>query len=63
MLYRGQDEVSKGRTGFHRKFNEFLGIDLEEGDFYDNCPKLSQEARDQLKAELSEVDLFVVLNA
>jgi hypothetical protein len=39
----GQDEVSKGITGFHRKLFEFKEVDLEEGGFCENCPKLSQE--------------------
>jgi hypothetical protein len=44
MSYRGQDEVSKGMTGFYRKIFEFKGVNLEERDFYDNCPKQSQDA-------------------
>ena len=40
MLCRGQDEVSKEITGFYRKLNDFKEVDLEEGDFYDNCLKL-----------------------
>jgi hypothetical protein len=35
---------------------------LEEGNFSDNCSKLSQAANDQMEAELSEVDLLVTLN-
>jgi hypothetical protein len=30
---------------------------MEEANFYDNCPKLSQDARDKMEAELSETEL------
>jgi hypothetical protein len=40
--------VSKGISGFYRKIYELQELDLEEGDFYDNCPKLSQAARYQM---------------
>ncbi len=36
---------------------------METGDFYDTCPKLSQEARDQVEVERSEVEALVALNA
>jgi hypothetical protein len=41
---------------------EFKEVDLEEEDFYDDCPKLLQEARDQMATKLSEVDFVVALN-
>jgi hypothetical protein len=45
ISYRGQDEVSKGITGFYRKIYDFREVNLEEGDFYDNCPQLSQDKK------------------
>jgi hypothetical protein len=33
MSFRGQDEVSKGITGFYRKLNEFKEVDFDDGDF------------------------------
>ena len=62
ISYRGQDEVSKGVTGFYRKLYEFKEVELDEGDFYDNCPKLSQDAREKMETELSEADLLAALN-
>jgi hypothetical protein len=37
-------------------------MSLKEGDFYDDCPNLSQEARDQMEAELSELAILLALN-
>jgi hypothetical protein len=62
VSYRGQDDVKKGITGFYQKLYEFKEVNLDEGDFYDNCPKLSQDARDKMETELSEADLLAALN-
>jgi hypothetical protein len=62
LPFRGQDEKTKGITGFYRKLYEFREVDLNEEDFYDNCPILSQEKRDLMENELSEGDLLVALN-
>ncbi len=35
---------------------------MEKGDFYDNYPKLSQVASDQMEAELSKMGLLMALN-
>jgi hypothetical protein len=62
ISYRGQNKVSKEITGLYKKLYEFKEVDLEEGDFYDICRKLSQDARNQMEAELSKGDLLMALN-
>ena len=47
---------------FYLKLSEFNDVDLNDDNFYDNCSKLSQELRDQMKAESSEMDLLAALN-
>ena len=51
--------MSKEITGFYRKFYEFNEVHLEEGDFCDNCPKLTQDAGDRMEVELSETELVM----
>jgi hypothetical protein len=62
LRYKGQDEVNDGITGFYRNLYEFREVNLDEGDFYDNCPKLSQDNRILMATELSVGDLLLALN-
>jgi hypothetical protein len=62
ISYKGQEEVNNGITGFYRKLYQFREVDLDDGGFYDNCPKLSQDKREIMENELTEGDLLMALN-
>jgi hypothetical protein len=52
LSYPGHKEVSEGVIEFYQKLYELREHDLNESDFYDNCTKLSEEAKNQMVTEL-----------
>jgi hypothetical protein len=63
VSYRSQEEVIKGITNFYQKLYEFKEVDPNEMDIFDNCPKLSQAAKEQMEAKLLDSDLLIALNS
>ena len=63
ISYRGQTGVSKGVTSFYQDF--YKQVDNQPGNddnFYDNCPRLSQQSGQVLDEELTEAELLTALN-
>ena len=63
VSFRGQEEVNKGITEFYQKLYKFKEVELDESDFYDNCPKLSHAAKEQMETELLDADLLAALKS
>jgi exonuclease III len=64
--YTGQDQVSKGITGFYRSLYEKRTIKMEnereeDRTFYDNCPKLSSDQKNFMDKPLNVEDLKLAL--
>ena len=63
VVYRGQEKVSECITEFYRKLysKENLAVQPENDNFYENCPKLSNEQMQKLDSELNLNELKVAL--
>jgi hypothetical protein len=54
----GQEEVSKGITELYQRLYVFNEFEQDESDFYENCPKLSEAAKEQMETKLFDSDLL-----
>jgi len=57
-LYTGQEEVTKGITKFYKElYKEEITKKIDEDNFYENCPKISDEQMRDLDKELTLKEL------
>jgi hypothetical protein len=63
VSYCGQEEVSKEKAELYQKLYKLKEVCPDEIDFYDNCPKLSQAALDEMEAKFQDSDLPATLNS
>ena len=63
ITYRGQEQVKEGIAGFYQRLYDKNEVEDEEQDteFYDKCPKLSQDARNNLDSDITEAELLAAL--
>jgi hypothetical protein len=52
VSHLGQEEGGKGINDIYQKLYEFREVDQDESNLFDYCPKLSQEAKDQMETKL-----------
>ena len=61
VKYRGQEGVCKGISDYYQILYSNEDVEDIEYDFYDNCPKLSQNWREHMDTELTQQELVDAL--
>jgi exonuclease III len=63
-MYSGQEQVMKGITKFYKElYSEQITKNNNDNDFYQNCPKLTEEQKNTLETEISINELKKALSS
>ena len=66
ITYSGQDRVASGIVGFYKKLyssSNSIEVGDEDDDFYEQCPRLSDQSREMMDSDITDLELLAALRS
>ena len=66
VTYSGQDRVASGIVGFYKKLyssSNSIEVGDEDDDFYEQCPRLSDQSREMMDSDITDLELLAALRS